>query len=35
MKNEVEEDVVWGPRFRTVTAVQPPRTVRLGLRLSR
>ena len=31
--NEVEEDVVTGPGFRTVTAVQPPRVVRLGLRL--
>lgn len=31
--NEVEEDVVTGPGFRTVTAVQPPRVIRLGLRL--
>lgn len=31
--NEVEEDVVTGPGFRTITAVQPPRVVRLGLRL--
>jgi hypothetical protein len=31
--NEVEEDVVTGPAFRTVTAVQPPRVIRLGLRL--
>lgn len=33
MANEVEEDVVWGPGYRTVTAVQPPRAFRLGLRL--
>ena len=33
MKNEVEEDVTWGPSFRRVTAIQPPRAVRLGLRL--
>ncbi len=32
-RNEVEEDPVWGPRFRAPTAVQPPRAVRLGLRL--
>lgn len=32
MKNEVEEDVVYGPTFRQVTAIQPPRAVRLGLR---
>jgi hypothetical protein len=31
--NEVEEDPVWGPDFRTPTAVQPPRAVRLGARL--
>lgn len=31
---EVEEDVVTGPLFRTVTAVQPPRAIRLGLRLT-
>jgi hypothetical protein len=30
---EVEEDPVWGDGFRTPTAVQPPRAVRLGLRL--
>jgi hypothetical protein len=29
---EVEEDVVDGPGFRTVTAVQPPRALRFGLR---
>jgi hypothetical protein len=33
MRLEVEEDVVSGPGFRTVTAVQPPRVVRLGLQL--
>ena len=33
MKNEVEESVVSGPAFRRVTAIQPPRSVRLGLRL--
>ena len=33
MKNEVEEDVTWGPSFRRVTATQPPRAVRIGLRL--
>jgi hypothetical protein len=32
-RNEVEEDAVWGPRFRTPTAVQPPRVVRFGVRL--
>ena len=30
--NEVEEDVVSGPAFRLSSAVQPPRTLRLGLR---
>jgi hypothetical protein len=30
--NEVEEDVVTGARYRTVTAVQPPRAVLLELR---
>jgi len=30
---EVEEDVIWGPSYRATTAVQPPRGVRLGLRL--
>jgi hypothetical protein len=34
MRNEVEEDVTWGPSFRRVTATQPPRAVRLGLRLA-
>jgi hypothetical protein len=30
--NEVEEHVVTGPGFRTITAVQPPRAVHLGIR---
>jgi hypothetical protein len=34
MANEVEEDVASGPDFRTITAVQPPRVVRLGIRVS-
>ena len=32
MAKEVEEWVVSGPRFREVTAVQPPRTIHLGVR---
>ena len=32
--NEVEEDVRTGPTFRFPTAVQPPRSVRLGLRFT-
>jgi hypothetical protein len=32
-RNEVEEDALWGPGFRTPTAVQPPRVVALGIRL--
>ena len=32
--NEVEEDVRTGPSFRSPTAVQPPRSVRLGLRFA-
>jgi hypothetical protein len=32
--NEVEEDVITGPTFRSPTAVQPPRSIRLGLRYS-
>jgi hypothetical protein len=32
--NEVEEDEVSGPTFRAPTAVQPPRSLRLGLRIS-
>jgi hypothetical protein len=31
--NEVEEDVVSGPTFRRPTAIQPPLTFRVGLRL--
>jgi len=31
--NEVEENPVTGPDFRQTTAVQPPRTIRLGLRV--
>lgn len=30
--NEVEENVLTGPQFRLSTAVQPPRTLRLGIR---
>jgi hypothetical protein len=30
---EVEEYPVWGPNFRDVTASQPPRALRLGLRV--
>ena len=30
---EVEEDVTWGPTYRATSAVQPPRALRLGLRL--
>jgi hypothetical protein len=33
-RNEVEEDVVWGPGFRRVTATQPPRALRLGIGLA-
>ena len=32
--NEVEEFVVGGPAYRTSTAIQPPRSVHLGLRLT-
>lgn len=32
-RNEVEEDVVTGPAYRTPTAAQPPRALRIGLRL--
>ncbi len=31
--NEVEERVVTGPDYRDVTAIQPPRTLHVGLRL--
>lgn len=33
LRLEVEEDIATGPTFRTVTAVQPPRVVRIGLQL--
>ena len=32
-RNEVEEDVTSGPTFRTPTAVQPPRAIRVGVRV--
>jgi hypothetical protein len=32
--NEVEEDEITGPGFRAATAVQPPRSVRIGFRLT-
>ena len=32
--NEVEEYVVSGPDFRTPTAIQPPQSVHLGLRVT-
>ena len=32
--NEVEEDEVTGPAFRAPTAVQPPRSVRFGVRFT-
>jgi hypothetical protein len=32
-RNEVDEDVVGGPAFRRSTIVQPPRTLRLGVRV--
>jgi hypothetical protein len=31
--HEVEENVVTGPAYRTITAVQPPRAVRIGVRV--
>jgi len=34
MANEVEEDVVTGPAFRTITAVQPPRVLHVGIRVT-
>jgi len=34
LSNEVDEDVVTGPTFRRPTALQPPLTVRVGLRWS-
>jgi hypothetical protein len=30
---EVEQDVIWGPSYRATSAVQPPRAIRLGMRL--
>jgi hypothetical protein len=32
-RHEVEEDPVTGPSFRAPTAVQPPRSVRIGVRV--
>ncbi|HKT82079.1 MAG TPA: hypothetical protein VJP86_17740 [Vicinamibacterales bacterium] len=34
MSNEVEEDIVTGPGFRTITAVQPTRAFHIGFRLT-
>ena len=34
LAEEVEERVVTGPAFRTPTAIQPPRTIRVGARLT-
>ena len=34
MSNEVEESVVTGPAFRQTTAVQPPRTMHIGVRVT-
>jgi hypothetical protein len=34
LANEVEEDIVTGPAFRTITAVQPPRVLRIGARIT-
>jgi len=34
LSNEVEEDVVSGPTFRRPTALQPPLTFRVGLRIA-
>lgn len=34
MSNEVEERIVTGPDFRSVTAVQPPRAFHIGFRVS-
>lgn len=35
MGKEVEEYVITGPRFREITAVQPPRAIMIGVRLTR
>jgi hypothetical protein len=32
--NEVEEYTVSGPNFRTPTAIEPPRSIHIGLRLT-
>jgi hypothetical protein len=32
--SEVEEYVVTGPRFRDITAIQPPRSIHLGARFT-
>jgi hypothetical protein len=32
-RHEVEEDATWGPTFREPTALQPPRTLRMGVRM--
>ncbi|MBI4476698.1 MAG: hypothetical protein HY654_05965, partial [Acidobacteria bacterium] len=32
--NEVEEHVYSGPSFRAVTAIQPPRTLRIGFQVA-
>jgi hypothetical protein len=34
LNNEVEEYVVAGPNFRSSTAIEPPHSVHLGLRVS-
>jgi hypothetical protein len=34
MANEVEEDIVTGPAFRAITAVQPPRVLHAGIRVT-
>jgi hypothetical protein len=34
LAEEVEERVVKGPAYRTPTAIQPPRTVRVGARVT-
>lgn len=35
LQHEVEENVVTGPAFRQVVAVQPPRAIRVGVRIER
>src|SRR5207253_1953235 len=34
MANEIEEDVLTSPLYRSVSATQPPRVLRLGLRFT-